>query len=49
MMMAFYRRLFTIVVNIIAELTPVFKNRRTHLIQFFTNKENVASVIVIKF
>ena len=40
MKMAFHRR-NTIGVNIIAELKPAFENRRTHVIQFFTNEKNI--------
>ena len=37
MKMAFQRRSCTIVINIIAELKPAFKNRRKHVIQCFIN------------
>ena len=39
--MAFYRESCTIAVNVIAELKPVFKNRRKHVIQWFTNEKNI--------
>ena len=35
MKMAFYRESCTIVVNIITELKPVFKDRRKHVIKDF--------------
>ena len=41
MKMAFYRESCTIVVNIIAEQKPVFKVRRKHVIQCFTNEKNL--------
>ena len=39
--MAFYRERCTLAVNVIAELKPVFKNRRKHFIQWFTNEKNI--------
>ena len=39
--MGFYRESCTIVKNIIAELKPVFKDRRIHVIQYFTNEKNI--------
>ena len=41
MKMAFYRESCTIVVKIIAELKPVFKDRRKHVIQCFTNEKDI--------
>ena len=41
MKIAFHRRRSTIVVNIIAELKPVFNNKRKHVILCFTNEKNV--------
>ena len=41
MEMAFYRESCAIVVNTIAELKPVFKDKRKHVIQCFTNEKNI--------
>ena len=41
MKMSFYRESCAIVINIIAELKPVFKDRRKHAIQWFTNEKNI--------
>ena len=41
MKMAIYRASFTAVVNVIAELKLVFKDRRKHVIQCFTNEKNI--------
>ena len=39
--MAFYKESCTTAVNSIAELKPVFKDRRKHIIHCFTNKKNI--------
>ena len=41
MKMDFYRESCTLVVNVIAELKPVFKDRRKQVIQCFTNEDNI--------
>ena len=41
MKMAFYRESCMIVVSIITELKPVFKDRRKHVIHCFTDEKNI--------
>ena len=42
--MAFNRRSCITVLNIIAEIKEVFKNRRKHVIQCFTNEKNISII-----
>ena len=45
--MVFHRRSCTIVLNIIMELKPVFKNRRNNIIQCFTNEKFCHILIIV--
>ena len=44
MKMAFHRRSCTTVMNIIAELRPIFKNKRKHVIHSFINENNISII-----
>ena len=44
--MAFYRESCTIMVNIITEPKPVFKDRRKQVIQCFANEKNIFIIVL---